>query len=42
MHLMYDQLLEKEVAVKFINFRQKNGNANAHLMKKEVEALSKL
>lgn len=40
--LMHDQLLELDVAVKFIHFRQKNGNANAHLMQKEVEALSKL
>jgi len=31
-----------DVAVKFISFRQKSGSANSHLMKKEVEALSKL
>ncbi len=40
--LMYDQLYKMDVAVKFINFRQENGTGNAHLMKKEVEALSKL
>jgi len=40
--LMHDELTGQDVAVKFIHFRQKNGNANAHLMQKEVEALSKL
>ena len=30
--LMHDQLLGFEVAVKFINFRQKNGNCNTLLM----------
>jgi serine/threonine protein kinase len=39
---MFDSLEKKNVAVKFISFRQKGGNANSHLMKKEVEALSKL
>ena len=39
---MKDELLQMEVAVKFINFRQKNGNGNTLLMQKEVEALSKL
>ena len=40
--LMHDTLQNIDVAVKFIHFRQKNGNANASFMQKEVEALSKL
>ena len=39
---MHDELEKIDVAVKFISFRQKGGSANSHLMKKEVEALSKL
>lgn len=41
-NLMRDSLMNVDVAVKFISFRQKDGSANSHLMKKEVEALSKL
>ena len=42
MNLMRDGVTGQQVAVKFVNFRQKNGQGNAHLMKKETEALSKL
>jgi serine/threonine protein kinase len=31
-NLMFDKLRNQNVAVKFINFRQKNGMANGHLM----------
>lgn len=41
-NLVYDKLRQEEVAVKLIDFRHKNGNANVHLLLKEVEALCKL
>lgn len=39
---MYDKLRKEEVAVKLIDFWHKSGNANVHLLLKEVEALCKL
>ena len=41
-NLMYDRLRQEEVAVKLIDFWHKSGNANVHLLLKEVEALCKL